>query len=53
MVSLTATAGSSASASQDFRVTVHTSTIWGIIAVPIIAAALFVAVLAIRRYGRR
>ena len=53
MVTLRANSGSNISASQDFRVTVHTSTLWGIIAVLIIAAALMVAVLAIRRYGRR
>ncbi len=53
MVTLSANAGSNVSTSQQFRVTVHTSTIWGIIAVLIIAAALVVAVLAIRRYGRR
>lgn len=53
MVSLSARAQDGVYASQDFRVTVRTSTLWGIVAVLIIAAALLVAVLAIRRYGRR
>ncbi|MGB9685184.1 MAG: NEW3 domain-containing protein [Rectinema subterraneum] len=53
MVNLSARSGDGVSASQDFRVTVRTSTLWGIIAVLIIAAAVLVAVLAIRRYGRR
>jgi uncharacterized membrane protein len=53
MVNLSARSADGASASQDFRVTVRTSTLWGIIAVLIIAAAVLVAVMAIRRYGRR
>lgn len=53
MITFRADEGSNISASQDFRITVHTSTLWGIIAVLIIAVALGVATLAIRRYGRR
>lgn len=39
--------------SAEYRVTVRTSTLWGIVAVLIIAAALVVVVLAVMRYGRR
>jgi uncharacterized membrane protein len=53
MVTIRAHSDDGASTSQDFRVTVRTSTLWGIVAVLIIAAALLVAVMAIRRYGRR
>lgn len=41
------------STSERFRITVRTSTIWGIVAVIVIALALGVVVLAINRYGRR
>jgi uncharacterized membrane protein len=41
------------SASADFRITVATSTLWGIIGIAIVAAALLVAVGAVARYGRR
>lgn len=39
--------------SEKFRITVKTSSLWGIIAVVIIAAALFILVLTMRKYGRR
>jgi uncharacterized membrane protein len=52
MVAMTAS-GDGASASSDFRVTVRTSTMWGIVGVLVIAAALIVLVLAVVRYGRR
>lgn len=42
-----------ASDSADFRITARTSTMWGIVGVLIIAAALGVLVLAVARYGRR
>lgn len=42
-----------ASESSDFRVTVRTSTIWGIVGVAVIAAAVAVLALAVMRYGRR
>ena len=42
-----------ASASADFRITVLTSTLWGIVGVIIIAIALGVVVLAVARFGRR
>jgi uncharacterized membrane protein len=39
--------------SSDFRVTVRTSTLWGVVGVLVIAAALVVLVAAMLRYGRR
>lgn len=39
--------------SEEFRITVRTSAIWGVVAVVIIALALVVVVLAMNRYGRR
>jgi uncharacterized membrane protein len=39
--------------SSDFRVTVRTSTLWGVAGIAIIAAALIVLVAAMLRYGRR
>ncbi|MCW5746868.1 MAG: hypothetical protein KIT36_11805 [Alphaproteobacteria bacterium] len=41
------------SASSDFRITVTTSTLWGIVGVGIIAVALLVLVGAVARFGRR
>ena len=52
MISLRALHGG-ANKSVDFRVTVRTSTLWGIAGVAIIAAALVVLVVAMLRYGRR
>jgi uncharacterized repeat protein (TIGR01451 family) len=52
MVTMSAN-GEGASASSDFRTTVRTSTMWGIVGVLVIAAALIVLVLAVVRYGRR
>ncbi|MBX6322998.1 MAG: ABC transporter substrate-binding protein [Rhodospirillaceae bacterium] len=45
--------GEGVSTSADFRTTVLTSTLWGIVGVLIIAAALVVLILAVLRYGRR
>ncbi|HEX7054983.1 MAG TPA: NEW3 domain-containing protein [Burkholderiales bacterium] len=45
--------GAGASKSSDFRVTVHTSTVWGAVGVLVIAAALVVLVTAMLRFGRR
>ncbi|HZB91220.1 MAG TPA: NEW3 domain-containing protein [Stellaceae bacterium] len=42
-----------ASSSADFRITVSTSTLWGVVGIGIIAASLLVAVGAVARYGRR
>jgi uncharacterized membrane protein len=41
------------SSSADFRITVATSTLWGVVGVAIIAIALLVAVGAVARFGRR
>ena len=41
------------SSSEKFRVTVQTSTLWGIVGIGVIAAALVVMTLAVVRYGRR
>jgi uncharacterized membrane protein len=45
--------GKNGSSSADFRITVATSTLWGIVGVAIIALALLVAVGAVTRFGRR
>ena len=45
--------GKGDSTSADFRITVATSTLWGIVGVVIIAIALLVAVGAVARFGRR
>ncbi|HEY8519327.1 MAG TPA: NEW3 domain-containing protein [Gammaproteobacteria bacterium] len=42
-----------ASANSEFRVTVRTSTLWGIVGLVVIAAAVAVLALAVMRYGRR
>ncbi len=52
MVTITASA-SEGSASADFRITVLTRTLWGIVGVVLIAAALVVVGQAVSRYGRR
>lgn len=39
--------------SSDFRITVRTSTLWGIVGVLVIGAALVILVAAMMRYGRR
>ncbi|MDR7481249.1 MAG: NEW3 domain-containing protein [Armatimonadota bacterium] len=52
MVTLRANAGD-VSTSADFRVTVLTSTLWGIGGIALVAVALAVVGLAVSRYGRR
>jgi uncharacterized membrane protein len=52
MATLRANSGGE-SASADFRITVTTSTLWGIAGVAVIAIALLLAVGAVARYGRR
>lgn len=52
MINLRA-AGAAASQGSDFRVTVRTSTVWGVVGVVVIAAAVAVLALAVMRYGRR
>jgi uncharacterized membrane protein len=48
-----ANAADGQSESADFRITVLTSTMWGVIGIAIIAIALLVVVFAVARYGRR
>jgi uncharacterized membrane protein len=50
---ITANAADGLSESANFRITVLTSTLWGAVAVAIIAAALLVVVFAVARFGRR
>ncbi|MGH2406285.1 MAG: NEW3 domain-containing protein [bacterium] len=52
MVNIRANAGD-ASSSADFRITVLTSTLWGVAGVALVAIALAVVGLAVSRYGRR
>ena len=52
MISMTASGGG-LSQTVNYRVTVLTSTIWGVAGVGVIAAALLVLVGAVRRFGRR
>jgi uncharacterized membrane protein len=48
-----ADAGGGQSESADFRITVLTSTVWGMVGIGVIAIALLVVVFAVARYGRR
>ena len=48
-----APAAAANSASADFRITVTTSTLWGIVGIGIIAIALLVLLGAVARFGRR
>jgi uncharacterized membrane protein len=48
-----ANAADGQSESADFRITVLTSTVWGMVGIGVIAIALLVVVFAIARYGRR
>lgn len=52
MVTLRAN-GDGASKSSEFRITVETSTLWGIVGVLVIGAAVVVLSLAVMRFGRR
>jgi len=52
MASLSASAGGQ-SASGDFRITVSTSSLWGIVGVAILAVAVLILVGAVARFGRR
>ncbi|HEX3973425.1 MAG TPA: NEW3 domain-containing protein [Stellaceae bacterium] len=53
MTTFSANGTGSASSSADIRVTVSTSTMWGIFGVAIVALALLIAVGAVARFGRR
>jgi uncharacterized membrane protein len=53
MVTMTSSSSSNDSTSADFRLTVQTSTLWGITGLILIAIALGVVGLAVMRFGRR
>lgn len=53
MTTFSANGAGSASSSADIRVTVSTSTMWGIVGVIIVAISLLIAVGAVARFGRR
>jgi uncharacterized membrane protein len=53
MTTFSANGAGSDSSSADIRVTVSTSTLWGIIGVAIVGIALLIAVGAVARFGRR
>ncbi len=53
MVSMSAQPEGNSSKSVDFRITVLTSTLWGIVGVALIAVAVVVVGLAVMRFGRR
>jgi uncharacterized membrane protein len=53
MTTFRANGSGSDSSSADIRVTVSTSTLWGIVGVAIVAIALLIAVGAVARFGRR
>jgi len=53
MVTLRANADDGASDSVEIRMTVVTSTLWGVVGVALIAVALGVVMLAVSRFGRR
>ena len=53
IATLRAAAKAGDSASADFRISVTTSTLWGIVGVAVIAVALLVLVGAVARFGRR
>ena len=50
---VTASAAGGQSRSADFRITVLTSTLWGMVGIGVIVIALLVVVFAVARYGRR
>jgi uncharacterized membrane protein len=50
---ITADASGGQSASENFRITVLTSTLWGVVGIGVIAVALLVVVFAVARFGRR
>jgi uncharacterized repeat protein (TIGR01451 family) len=53
MVTLSAVPDGGSRASADFRITLLTSTLWGVVGLVLIAAALGVVALAVARFGRR
>ncbi|MGQ9459004.1 MAG: COG1470 family protein, partial [Anaerolineae bacterium] len=53
MVTVRASTEGTASESADFRITVRTSTLWGVVGVALIGIAVGVVALAVLRFGRR
>jgi len=53
MITISAAPDSGARNSADFRITLLTSTLWGVVGLILIAAALGVVALAVSRFGRR
>lgn len=53
MLTLRATPKEGSSTSADFRITVLTSTLWGLVGIGIIGIAVLVVALAVMRFGRR
>ncbi len=53
MITITAIPKEGSSASADFRITVLTSTLWGVVGIGIIAVAVLVVAVAVMRFGRR
>jgi uncharacterized membrane protein len=53
MLTITAVPKEGSSASADFRITVLTSTLWGVVGIGIIAVAVLVVAIAVMRFGRR
>ncbi|MGQ9667093.1 MAG: COG1470 family protein [Anaerolineae bacterium] len=53
MISITAKPEKESSKSVDFRITVRTSTLWGVVGVALIAVAVGVVAIAVLRFGRR
>ena len=53
MLTLRASGNDGISESVDFRITVNTSTLWGVVGIALIAVAVGVVALAVLRFGRR
>lgn len=53
MMTLRAQPADGASRSADFRITVRTSTLWGLVGIALIAIAVVVVMVAVMRFGRR
>lgn len=53
IVTVRASAEDTATESTDFRITVRTSTLWGVVGIALIAVAVGVVALAVLRFGRR
>lgn len=53
MITVKANSAEGLSSSTDFRITVRTSTIWGVVGIILIAVAVGVVTLAVTRFGRR